>query len=192
MTAPFTDPNVSKAIDRLTAMLGQFLSPVLSISRSLATIANSFVPAPGDVSFTINQPKETTMKRQKINLTCRLPKAGKKSAVVNPVTITGPCDITVQFLDDTGAPIPGILASNVTSTLTSDNPAVTFTETDALDYTGQIAAGTTTGTANVTLTANVTNPAAGPFTATCVVTLNIPPVSPPVPVDVTFTVTPTP
>jgi hypothetical protein len=143
---------------------------------------------PVDVTFTVK--KETIVKPQKINLICKLPKTGAKKAVVNPVTITGPVDITVQFLDDTGAPIPGISASNVTSTLTSDNPALTFTATDSLDYTGQVAAGTLTGTANLTLTANVLSPAAGPFTATCQATLNIPAPPTPAPVDVTFTVTP--
>lgn len=211
MTAPFTDPNVAKELDSeasslravaasLATVAGELVSAnmtttvtmqaLVSIATSLATIAKAYPPQPTDATFNVTPvSKETTMTKQKINLTVKIPKAGAKKAVVTPVTITGPVDIAVQFLDDTGVAIPGIAAANVTSSLASDNPAVTFTQKDALTFNGQIAAGTTTGTANLTLTASVTNPPAGPFTATCVVTLNIPAPAP-TPVDVTFTITP--
>ncbi len=132
--------------------------------------------------------------RKTVNLKATCSKTGAKRAVVNPVTITGPVDITVTFLDDTGAPITGISDANCTSTLVSDNPDVTFTQVSSLAYKGSIAVGPSgpTGVANLTLTANVVTPPAGPFTATCVATLDIPAPPTPTPVDVTIVITPSP
>ncbi len=60
MSAPFTDPNVAKAIFKLAETLGQFLAPLSSIDKSLATIAKGFVvPQPSDVTIDITPtPKE--------------------------------------------------------------------------------------------------------------------------------------
>ncbi len=146
--------------------------------------------APNDVILDVHPHKEPVMaQKQKISLKVKVSKGARQSPVP-PVTIHGPTDISLTFLDDQGAAIPGITAANVTSTLDSDNPAVSFTAADSLNYKASIPAGTT-GVANLTLTASVKSPAAGPFTSTCVATLDIPP-TPPVPVDVVIIITPSP
>ncbi len=144
---------------------------------------------PTDVVLDVHPHKEPVMTKQKISLKVKVSKGARQSPVP-PVTIHGPTDISLTFLDDQGAAIPGISAANVTSTLDSDNPAVAFTASDSLNYKASIPAGTT-GVANLTLTASVKSPAAGPFTSTCVATLDIPP-TPPVPVDIILVITPSP
>lgn len=117
------------------------------------------------------------------------PKTSAKKVVANPVTIVGPVTIQLTVVDDKGAAVPGITADSVTTTLTSDNPAVTLTQVDSLNWTGSIPAGTT-GTANLSATCTMNAPGSpGPFTASVVCTLNIPAV-PPVPADLTITITP--
>ncbi len=171
--------------ERLEAIL-DFLT---DISFTLNKIAEILSHAPNDVVLDVHPHKEPVMAKQKLSFKIKASKGAKQSPA-QPVTITGPVDLTFQFVDDHGAVVPGISAANVTSTFDSDNPVVSFTQVDALNYKASIPAGTT-GTANLTLTASVKSPAAGPFTASLAATLDIPP-TPPVPVDVVIIITPSP
>lgn len=118
----------------------------------------------------------------------KLQPKGKLRAVANPVTITGPVTIALTVVDDAGVPVPGITSDMVTTTIVSDNPAVTLSKTDELNYTGSLPAGTT-GTANLSATCAFKSGSPGPFTASIACTLQIP-ATPPVPADLTITVTP--
>ncbi len=168
--------------------LDDIIALLSSIDTQLFVLIDRLTRAPTDVVLDVRPHKEQPMSK-KLSFKITTSKGAKQSPA-QPVTITGPVDITFQFVDAQGAAIPGITAANVTSSLDSDNPAVVFTQVDALNYKASIPAGTT-GLANLTLTASVNTPPAGPFTATCAATLNIPP-TPPVPVDVVIVITPSP
>lgn len=139
---------------------------------------------PADVQISVKQ-RKTNMAKVSFQLA---PKSDRKKAVANPVTVTGSVNIALIVVDDTGAPVPGITAASVTTTITSDNPAFAITKVDELNYTGSIPVGTT-GVANLSATCALNAGSPGPFTASIQCTLNIPP-APPVPADVTISVTP--
>jgi hypothetical protein len=157
----------------------------LSFLEELFALIRKYEAADLKIGIT-KEPPQMAKQNVKFDL---CPKSGAKKAVANPVTITGPVSITLTVVDAAGVPVPGVTADAVTTTVVSDNPAVTISAgADSLHYSGSIPAGTT-GVANLAATCAFKSGSPGPFSASVQATLNIPP-SPPVPADLTITVSP--
>lgn len=130
------------------------------------------------------KPKEHNVSKQSVQM---YPTKTKR-AVMPTVTITSGSDsIELVVVDQNGVKI-AVDPAEVTTTLVSDNAAVSITKgVDELHYSASIPAGTQ-GMANLTASLTYKAGAPGPFSATVQCTLNIPP-TPPTPTDLQIIIT---
>ncbi len=168
----------------LNVLLGRTVQAVYALEKTLAAIAVELKPpVPSDLEILIVKGSSMTAKTVKLT-----PKGNKPKAVMTPITLTA-ADTTISLVtvDDTGAPVPGILPAAVTTTLVVDNPAllVITPGADNLHWTFTIPAGAS-GTANVSATLAFVAGTPGPFTASIALTLPTPPA--PTPVDLTIVI----